>query len=185
MHISKYLNGFDMKFIIQNNNINLTTLFYFDIMNMLYTVNSADIIDNVQMTVNNPVEMRNGPGTANIQFLFHHLFKDCGVPRYYLNLDTRFDTTGTTLCYISTIRNDLPPCASTQTMNTSVLSKSKPMPIAKMDIHIEFLDVSTGSFLISFLFDPEHPPRPHQEKMVITVFKKMFSRLKEFIEKME
>ena len=160
MHIFKYLNGFDMKFIIQNNNnIDMTRLFYFDIMNMLYTVNSVDILDNVQMTVNNPVEMGSGSGTATILFLFHHLFKDCGIPQYYFNMDMRLDTTETTICYISTNRHDLLPCASTHQKSTSIMSQSppKPMPIVKLDIHIEFINVSTVSFLISVLFDPDNP----------------------------
>jgi hypothetical protein len=172
---------FELRFVVYNKNVDMAKLFEFDILNMLFAANNVNIIEQFHSTANESSEKAGETGSTNIQMLFYHLFKDCGIPRYYLNMDLNIEITDNVIEYYSTIRSDFPdhlPASS------SMMRPPKPIPISKMNIRVEIPTPSSGGVMVSLTFNNEQPSPLHREKMVSMVFKKMFSRLKEFIENM-
>ena len=183
MHISQRSRGVDMRFGVRNDRVNLQSMFQLDMFNLLYSVNSTDIIQNMQMQITQDGR------AADITMLFYPLFKDCGVPQYYMNLGTRPDTTATETTYSMTMRQENNTAPTMQEGARSVPKQEgvrrapKPMPITNIDIRVEFLTPTSATCHLSVAMDPNVRPIPQQDKMVTVIFKKMFGRLKEFIER--
>jgi len=175
--------GFELRFVIHNkNHPDLSKLFNFDIINLLCLVNKEDIIEQNHTRILTPVEKIGDVGEACIQILFYHLFKDCGIPQYYLNMNMRLEVGDNLMQYSSSIQRDSPDFIAAL---PSRIRPPKPMPISKMDICVEFPGPSMASVVISFLTDDEGRAMMIQrERMTTMIFKRMFSRLKEFIETM-
>ena len=97
-----------------------------------------------------------------------------------MNLGTRPDTTATETTYSMTMRqeNNTAP-----TKQEGARRAPKPMPITNIDIRVEFLTPTSATCHLSVAMDPNVRPIPQQDKMVTVIFKKMFGRLKEFIER--
>jgi hypothetical protein len=175
--------GFEIRFVVHNkNHVDLSKLFNFDIINLLYLINKDDIIEQNHTRVLTPVEKKGDVGEANIQMLFHHMFKDCGIPQYYLNMNMRLEIGDNLMQYSSNIQRDSPDFIAAL---PSRIRPPKPMPISKMDICVEFPGPSMASVVISFVADDEGRAMMIQrERMTTMIFKRMFTRLKEFIETM-
>ena len=174
---------FELRFVIHNKNYaDLSKLFNFDIINLLCLVNKEDIIEQNHTRVHTPVEKKGDVGEACIQMLFYHLFKDCGIPQYYLNMNMRLEVGDNLMQYSSRVQCDSPDFIAALPAR---IRPPKPIPISKMDISVEFPGPCMASVVISFLTDGEGRSMMSQrERMVTMIFKKMFTRLKEFIETM-
>jgi hypothetical protein len=174
---------FEIRFVIHNkNHTDLSKSFYFNIINLLYTVNKHDIICQNHTTVLTPGEKIGDVGEACIQMLFHHMFKDCGMPQYYLNMNMRLEIGDNSIQYSSSVIQDTPDFIAALPPR---LRPPKPMPISKMDINVEFPGPGMASVVVSFSINDEGRAMMSQrERMVIMIFKKMFSRVKELIETM-
>jgi len=175
--------GFELRFVVHNKNYpDLSKLFHFDIINLLYMVNRTDIIEQNHTTVLTSVEKIGDVGEACIQMLFYHLFKDCGMPQYYLNMNMRLEIGDNIMQYSSSVQTDSPDFI---TANPARIRPPKPIPISKMDICVEFPGPCMASVVISFSVDDEgHAVMSQRSRMVTMIFKRMFTRLKEFIETM-
>jgi hypothetical protein len=186
MNIVHFNNGMNMTFTIHNNNLDLRSLFHYEIIDMLYAVNKEDIINNCKIEVSKEARYEGENGNAIMKIIFHHLFKDCGVPQYHLNLNLDLENKGQLMIYKSSLCNDSIIPLSLSNGRTP-LRPSKAFPIIKMDMVITFITTNSASFLVSLEYgDTTSSPtnEEHQQKMVSTVFKKLFNRLKGFIEKM-
>jgi hypothetical protein len=175
--------GFELRFVVHNkNHPDLSKLFNFDIINLLCLVNKEDIIEQNHTRVITSVEKIGDVGEARMQMLFHHLFKDCGMPQYYLNMNMRLEIGNNLMQYSSSVQHDTPDFI---TALPTRIRPPKPIPISKMDIGAEFPGPCMASVVISFLTTDEGRAMMSQrERMVTMIFKKMFTRLKEFIETM-
>ena len=176
-------NGFEIQFGIHNkNHIDLIKFFQFDIINLLFTLNSADIVEQNHTVVTKPVENTGETGEANAQLLFYHLFKDCGIPQYYLNMKMSLEIQEHALQYTSEVIRDTPDFIESLPAR---LRQPKPIPISKMDITVDIPGPSMAAVVISFSLDDNGVGlRSQRTQMVTMIFKRMFSRLKEFIETM-
>jgi len=176
-------NGFEIQFGIHNkNHKDLLKFFQFDIINLLFTLNSNDIVEQNHTVITKPVENTGEPGKANAQLLFYHLFKDCGIPQYYLNMKMSLDIQENALQYTSEVIQDTPDFIESLPTRTR---QPKPIPISKMDITVDIPGPSMAVVSISFLLDDTgHTIISQRLRMITMIFKKMFSRLKEFIETM-
>lgn len=176
-------NIFELRFPIYNGNYqDISKLFHFDIINMLFMTNNNDIIEQNHTIVTSPVVNVDDIGQANVQFLFYHLFKDCGIPQYYLNMKMTLEIQDNIMRYTSEVISDTPDFIAAL---PTKIRKPKPMPISKMDIHIDIQTPSAVMVIISFVIDDKGINNMSQHKrMVSVIFKKMFNRLKQFIETM-
>ena len=176
-------NSFELRFSVYNgNHKDLSRFFYFDIINMLCTINNADIIEQNNTLVTSPIVNIDDVGEANVQFLFYHLFKDCGIPQYYLNMKMILTIQDNIMRYTSEVIHDTPDFVENLPAR---IRQPKPIPISKMDIQVEIPGPSMASVIISFSMDNKAPAGMSQRtRMVTMIFKQMFNRLKEFIESM-
>ena len=176
-------NGFELRFVVHNkNHPDLSKLFNFDIINLLCLVNKEDIIEQNHTRVHTPVEKIGDVGEACIQILFYHLFKDCGIPQYYLNMNMRLEVGDNLMQYSSGIQYDSPDFIAAL---PSTIRPPKPIPISKMDIRVEFPGPCMASVVISFsTSDKGRTTMLQLDRMTTMIFKRMFTRLKEFIETM-
>lgn len=175
--------GFEIRFVVHNkNHPDLSKFFHFDIINLLYLLNKEDIIEQNHTVVISPADKIGDVGEVSMQMLFHHLFKDCGIPQLYLNMNMRLELGDNLMRYSSTVQNDSPDFIAAL---SSRIRPPKPIPISKMDICVEFPGPCMASVVIAFSTDNEgHVMMSQREKMVTMIFKKMFTRLKGFIETM-
>ena len=174
-------NSFELRFQIYNgNHKDISKFFGFDVINLLYTINNSDIIAQNHTLVTTPIVNRDEVGEANVQFLFYHLFKDCGIPQYYLNMKMILTIQDNIMRYTSEVIPDTPDFVENLPTRTR---QPKPIPISKMDIQVEIPGPSMASIIISFSIDNKGVVSTSQRTRMITmIFKQMFSRLKEFIE---
>ena len=177
------LGNFNIQFVIHNQKCpEISNLFHFAIINLLYIVNKQDIILDNHSKVVKPIENVGDVGESNIQFLFYHLFKDCGMPQHYLNMSMNLKIEENVMRYTTIVNEDIPDFI---TALPADIRQPKPLPIKKMDMNVEFPGPGMASVMISFMIDSEqYAARSQRDRMVKMIFKKMFSRLKEFIEKL-
>jgi len=179
----EHAGNFKLRFVVHNPKCpDMSRLFDFAIINLLFLVNKEDIIMDNHSRIITPVEKIGDTGEANIQMLFHPLFKDCGMPQHYLNMIMKLSVKENELQYTSHVNQDTPDFITA--LNNDI-RPPKPIPIHKMDINIEFPGPGMASVVISFLVDNENYNfKSQKDRMIKMIFKKMFSRLKEFIEKL-
>ena len=144
-------------------------------------VNKSDIIEENHTTVTTHPDNLVDVGEAKVQMLFYHLFKDCGIPQYYLNMNMSLSIQENTLQYTSEVIHDTPDFIE---ILSSRIRQPKPIPISKMDIKVECPCPHMASLVISFSMEDIAVGRSQRTRMTTMIFKRMFSRLKEFIETM-
>ena len=78
---------FLLKFSITNNNIRLPKLINENILNLLYELN-RDIVVHYSSTHQKTIQGDESDVVINlVQLIFIHLFKDIGIPQFFLNLN--------------------------------------------------------------------------------------------------
>lgn len=174
-------NSFEIQFSVYNkNHQDLSKFFYFDVINLLYVLNNTKIIEQNHTVVTSPIVNRDDVGEVNVQFLFYHLFKDCGIPQYYLNMKMLLKIEDNIMRYTSEVIPDTPDFI--EYLSTRI-RQPKPIPISKMDIQVEIPKPSTAEVTISFSLDKKGVGAVSQRvRMITMIFKQMFSQLKQFIE---
>jgi len=174
-------NSFELRFPVYNGkHKDISKFFGFDVINMLYLINKNDIIEQNHTLVTSPIVNRDDVGEASVGFLFYHLFKDCGMPQYYLNMKMILKIHDNIMRYTSEVIHDTPDFVENLSAR---IRQPKPIPISKMDIQVEIPGPSMAVVTISFSLDNKGPGSiSHRTRMVTMIFKQMFNRLKEFIE---
>ena len=175
--------GFELRFVIHNkNHPDISKLFYFDIINLLYLVNKEDVIEQNHTRVLTPVEKIGDVGEACVQMLFHHLFRDCGMPQYYLNMNMRLEIGDNLMKYSADVQRDSPDFIAALPAR---VRPPKPIPLSKMDISVEFPGPCMALVVVTLSTNDEgRALMVQRDRMVTMIFKRMFSRVKEFIETM-
>ena len=179
-------NGFELRFAVYNkNHRNISELFHFDIINLLYIVNKDDIIEQTHTRATKHHENLEDVSETNIQMLFYHLFKDCGIPQHYLNMNMSIDVQKNALQYTYTYTSEvIPDTPDFIATLPSRIRQPKPIPISKMDIKVDSPCPHMASLVISFSMEDMSVGMSQRTRMITMIFKRMFSRLKEFIETM-
>lgn len=161
-------NNYATSFSMTNNNIFLDKIMNFDLVDLIYKLN-PDIYEYVQLNRINENE-------AELISVTKHLFKDLGLPQRFTHLKIVKIVNDTTIEFHanSIIDNNNP---------SNVPDNAKQLPIVLMKTICNVITPHNIIFSQSIQFDDTMMPiPPYIEKMMGNIFKKMFTRVKQFIE---
>lgn len=164
--IKKATNNYNLSFTMQNNNIILSKIIDFNLVKLIYDLNS-DIYEKINIQHINENEVK-------INFLMKHLFEDLGLPQRFSYMYMSKVIEDNCIKFISqTIKNERPdgmPC------------DSELLPIQNMDCNCKIIDNHVIQFSCNIVFDSIMIVPPIAEKMVGLILYKIFYRVKQFIE---
>jgi hypothetical protein len=159
-------NNYSLSFEMENNNINLSKIIDFNLVKLIYDLNS-DIYEKVNLQIINENE-------ATIVLLMKHLFEEIGLPQRFSNIYMTKIVEENNIKFVSqTIKSErpqnMPPDAEsmnikTMTFNCNLLTQHK----IKVTCNILFEDIMNIPEVI--------------EKIVGLILYKIFNRVKQFIE---
>ena len=161
-------NNYATSFSMTNNNILLEKTMNFDLVDLIYKLN-PDIYEYVKLNKINENE-------AELISVTKHLFKDLGLPQRFIHLKiVRIINENSIEFHAnSIIDNTNPP---------NVPDNAKQLPIGLIKTICNVITPHNIEFSQSIQFDDAMMPiPPYIEKMLGNIFKKMFTRVKQFIE---
>ena len=171
--ISKVESGFNICFSVQNDNLDLVSIFGFPILDILHVVNKDDLIDLYSKEIGVD-EM-----SANVQMVFKHLFKDIGLPQFYMNMFFQCEKSESEIIY-NCIPDKLLSALKKDDYNIS--SHNMHVPIESMIIRCVFPTNQNAICEVSIKLDNTYSKLSQYESMLLSIFKKMFNKVKRFIE---
>lgn len=161
-------NNYSTIFSICNNNILLPKIINFDIVDLIYKLN-PDIYEFIKLNKINDNE-------AELIAVTKHFFKDLGLPQRFAHLKI-----------IKIIKDD-----SIEFQSTSIINDKKPpnvpenaqqLPIVLIKSVCNIINPHEISIIQNIqLNDKSIPVPPYIEKMFGSIIKKIFTRVKQFIE---
>ena len=163
--------GFNIEFSIVNTSIDLVKIFDFTIMDILYEVNKNDLIHGYKL------DCLEGNIHAQVNFIFKHLFKDIGMPQFYMNMDLRKSQQENVIIY-----NCVKSLNEHPLQNIPVSNYNHNAPINEMNVTCLFPSPSNAVCQVTILLDHTYGHLSKYEPMLISIFKKMFKKVKGFIE---
>ena len=171
--VTKLDTGFNICFSVQNANLDLVSIFGFPILDILHLVNKDDLIDLYRR------EMCVDGMSANVQMVFKHLFKDIGLPQFYMNMFFQCVKTESEIVY-NCVPDKLLPALKKDGYNIS--SHNMHIPIESIKITCVFPTNQTAICEVSIKLDTTYSKLSQYESMLLSIFKKMFNKVKRFIE---
>lgn len=167
MFIKENINNYRLVFDIKNNNIVLSKILDFNLIKLIYDLNT-DIYESVNLKIINETE-------AVINLLMKHLFKDLGLPQRYSFLNITKETNHNQISFIfKSILDEIP-------LNMPLHSKI--MPVNKMICNCNLITEHDVLCECQIEFSDEMIIPPTVEKIIGIIIFKIFNRVKEFIEK--
>jgi hypothetical protein len=153
-------------FIIKNNNIVLSSIIHFDLIEVIYRLN-PDIYEHVHLEKINDNE-------ATVVCIFKHLFEDLGLPQTYsyLRIVKRMDN-DTIIFTTESIYSQRPSIVPTNAMQA---------PLHKLSAECTIINPHEVHFKQYIFLNPKFNLPPFLEKIIITILSKLFKRVKQFIE---
>ena len=159
-------NKYQMSFSMQNQFIHLPNIIHFDLLKLMYELNS-DIYEKTHLEKINEKE-------AVVTLLMKPFFQDMGLPqRYYHFHVERTETDQMIRFHSQTIHADKPEWIS---------SDVQLVPMKSMTLLCEIINPHKISVLSSVIFHDNHVVPPFMEKFIGLILHKIFNRLKQFIE---
>jgi hypothetical protein len=159
-------NQYQLNFMIQNNKIHLPNIINFDLVKLIYDLNT-DIYEKTHLEKINNNE-------AVVTLLMKHFFEDLGLPQRYSYLHVQKTETNETIRFQSVpIQAERPEWIPEEAQMVAI--KSMTMLCEILSPHK--ITVSTFVF-----FKENHVVPPFMEKFVGMILYKIFNRLKQFIE---
>jgi len=159
-------NHYQTHFSMQNSFIHLPSIINFDLLKLLYDLNS-DIYEKVHLEKINEKE-------AVVCLLMKHFFQDMGLPqRYYYFHVEMTETDSMIRFYSQSIHADRPEW---------IPSDAHLVPMQSMTFLCEIVSPHKVNALSSVVFQENHVIPPFMEKFVGMIIHKIFNRLKQFIE---
>jgi hypothetical protein len=159
-------NHYKLNFIMENNNIMLSKIIDFNLIKLIYDLNS-DIYEKVNIeTVNE--------NQVIATLLMKHLFEDLGLPqRFSYNHITKVDEERKKTFLAKSIKSQRPE---------GVPNDSELMSIDDMTIVCDIITNHKVAFSLNILFGSELSVPAFVEKIVGVIVGKIFKRVKQFIE---
>jgi len=159
-------NNYQTNFSMQNSSIHLPSIINFDLLKLMYELNS-DIYEKVHLEKINEKE-------AVICLLMKHFFQDMGLPqRYYYFHVERTESDQLIRFHSQTIHADRPEW---------IPSDVQLVPMQSMTLLCDIITPHKVSVFSSVVFHQHHIIPPFMEKFVGIIIHKIFNRLKQFIE---
>ena len=179
--INKVDDDFVIRFSVSNDKLDLRKIFNFTILDIVYAVNKDALLDDYECVVAPCGEK------AALRLVFKHLFKDIGMPPFHLNMNmslvsssdpdkrvhlgVRVPTVGQ-----SVHSNDKTRTAPTRTAPTC------DAPITRLEMQCLFPSPGHATCEIRISLDEDQQLLLPYEDIFIGIFKKMFKKVKGFIE---
>jgi hypothetical protein len=161
-------NNYTIIYNIKNENIYLPKIIDFSILKIIYEINRDVFEDyNIEMIDENE---------ANIYFLVKHYFKELGMPKRYIYLNTKIIRTTDNIDFYIKIIDDKMPNINTIHSDATIL------PIENMHVNCNIKNQHNVFFINNILFFKKFEIPEFIEKFSLTLFSKMFIRTKQFIE---
>lgn len=179
IHIKKTSVGSDIAFRINNPRIDLTQVIDHNIMNVIYLVNKQDLFEHYSQDTSCISDPDNQTNTE-VSLIFKNLFKDCGLPQYYMNMQLHTKTHADNIVYRGKINHTL--SAPMHPGTGLPMSAAISVPIDTINIQCTFSSIHSAECRASLIFKAGYDVPEYQEKAVTMVFKKMFKNVKGFIE---
>jgi len=159
-------NNYSLSFSMQNNSIVLDKIIDFNLIKLIYDLNS-DIYEKININIINENE-------AISTLLMKHLFKDLGLPQRFSYVDINKIVEENNIKFISqTIKSEIPE---------EMPANAELMPIKKMICDCRIITPHQIEFICNIEFENSMIIPPMVEKLVGLVLYKIFNRLKQFIE---
>ncbi len=159
-------NNYSLSFQMENNNIILSKIIDFNLVKLIYDLNS-DIYEKVKLVMINDNE-------ATINLLMKHLFEDLGLPQRFSYLHMQKIMEENTIKFIlHTIKSERPD---------GMPDDAELMPIQNMNCNCLIVTPHRIKFTCNILFEPIMNIPSVAEKMVGLILYKIFNRVKQFIE---
>jgi len=172
LSICKLNDTIQLEFSLKNTSMNMYQLIDKSIIDILYSVHKGDIIQ--CYTLENDFE---GDNTfQKLKVVFVQLFRDIGMPHMFLNMDIMKTHTEDSIRFNCVKNADLYPiegvCVNTHSANA---------PIVDITVVCNFTDIHTCRCIVNVNHEPNHD-LVRFESIVMSIFKKMFKKVKTFIE---
>ena len=159
-------NNYILSFEMENNNIILSKIIDFNLVKLIYDLNS-DIYEKVNLKILNENE-------ATINLLMKHLFEDLGLPQRFSYLHIKKTIKENNITFESqTIKSERPE---------GMPADSELIAIKNMICDCKIITPHKIRFTINVLFENYVLIPPVVEKLVGLILYKIFNRVKQFIE---
>lgn len=170
--LSKLNDVIRLEFSLKNTNMNMYQLIDTSIIDIMYSVHKGDIIQSY--TLENDHE--GDKVFQRLKVVFVQLFRDIGMPQMFLNMDIRKTYFDNSIEFNCTKNGDLYPIEG---MNIS--SHSANAPILDINVDCKFADIHTCKCVVNVTHEHNNELMRF-ESIVMSIFKKMFKKVKTFIE---
>lgn len=165
---SKIDNTIKIEFSLKNVNMNLHTLIDRSIIDIIYSVHKGDIIQSYILDHCDDMQ--------KLKVVFTHLFKDIGMPHLFFNMDILKTTQDNNIVFNCCKNDDTTSIETVELSNFSCIA-----PIDTINVECNFNDIHTCKCTIFLTHEKDHP-LTRFEPMMMNIFKKMFKKVKTFIE---
>lgn len=164
--IKKQKNDYSLTFQMENNNIILSKIIDFNLIKLIYDLNS-DIYEKVNLNIINDNE-------ATVNLLMKHLFEELGLPQRFSYIHIKIIVKEHSIIFNSqTITSERP-----EGMPPDALL----MPIKNMIINCDIITPHKINFTCNIFFENTMIVPAISEKLVGLILYKIFNRVKQFIE---
>jgi hypothetical protein len=159
-------NTYNLVFSMENNNIILSKIIDFNLVNLIYELNK-DIYEKVNVKKINENEII-------VNFLIKHFFEDLGLPQRfsYIYMKKKMET-NKIVFESQTIRGERPP---------GMPDDAELLNMEKINTECLIITPHKIVFNVNIIFDDNVNIPSFAEKMVGVIINKIFKRVKQFIE---
>jgi hypothetical protein len=172
--MNKVSNGeYNIKFCLENKNIQLDKLVDFNLLKLLYDLN-PDIYEKIDLQIFDDVR-------ATILAINKHLFQDLGISQKYTHLEIQKSLVGTTKIVfdLRTVKDN----STENSLSHVIPENAEQLPIEKFIIVCDIWNQHKIETTIHFKIDTDLIEYPDFiENLVCKIFIKMFKRVKQFID---
>jgi len=159
-------NNYSLTFQMENNNIILAKIIDFNLVKLIYDLNS-DIYEKVKLEIINENE-------ATINLLMKHLFEEIGLPQRFSYLSMKKTVGENNIKFIAqSIKSERPE---------GMPDDAELMPLENMICNCVIITPHKIKFMCNILFEPIMNIPQVAEKLVGLILYKIFNRVKQFIE---
>ena len=164
--IKKQKNDYSLTFQMENNNIILSKIIDFNLIKLIYDLNS-DIYEKVNLNIINDNE-------ATVNLLMKHLFEELGLPQRFSYLHIKRIVSENNITFMSeSIKSERPP---------DMPPDAELMNIKNNIINCHIITPHKINFECNILFESNMNVPAVAEKLVGLILYKIFNRVKQFIE---
>ena len=159
-------NAFNLSFNVENSKLNLPSLINFDLVKLIYDLNS-------DIYISNHLQKIPESNAAIIILLMKQFFEDLGLPQRYSHLYMTQETTDKQIVFSA--------CSIHTGKPIGIPDEAELMPIKYMVITCDIITQHNIDFNCSIVFEDDLKIPPFAEKVIGIMIHKIFMRVKKFI----